>query len=73
MTIACFHDYLLKNQFLPIIFYTENDNFPISRACSLYDVIVTSLMDGTYFGISDKEDIHSYTLIVNLGLYDFQY
>ena len=45
----------LQNQFLPI-FYTQNDNFSIFWACSLYDVIATSyiIMDGTYFGINGK-------------------
>ena len=31
-------------------------------------------MVGTFFGINGKEDVHTYnTLVLNLGLYDFQY
>ena len=41
-----------------------------SRSCSLYDIIVTSYINELYlFWYQWKEDIHSYTLVVNLGLY----
>ena len=45
-----------------------------SRARSHYDVIVTSYINGLYlFWYQWKEDVHTYTLVVNLGLYDLQY
>ena len=73
MKIACFYDFLRKNQFLPI-FYTQNGHFSIFVARSHYDVIVTSYLNGLYlFWYQWKEDVHTYTLVVNLGLYDLQY
>ena len=47
-----------------------------SWARSHYDVIVTSYINGWYlFWYQWKEDVHTYTLVVNLGLglYDIQY
>ena len=45
-----------------------------SWAHSHYDVIVTSNINGWYlFWYQWKEDIHTYTMVVNLGLYDLQY
>ena len=46
-----------------------------SRACSFYDDIVTSYINGWYlFWCEWKEDIHSYTMVVHLGLlYDLPY
>ena len=42
-------------------------------ARSHYDVIVTSYINGWYlFWYQWKEDVHTYTLVVNLGLYDLQ-
>ena len=73
MKIACFYDFLRKNQFLPI-FYTQNDHFSIFVGSSHYDVIVKSYINGWYlFWYQWKEDVHTYTLEVNLGLYDLQY
>ena len=31
MKIACLHDFVRKNKFLPTTFYTQNDNFSISE------------------------------------------
>ena len=71
MKIACFYDFLRKNQFLPI-FYAQNSQF--SWAHSHYDLIVTSYINGWYlFWYQWKEDVHTYTLVVNLGLYGLQY
>ena len=69
-----FYDFLRKTQFLPI-FYTQNSHFSILVARSHYDVIVTSCINGWYlFWYQWKEDVHdTYTLVVNLGLYDLQY
>ena len=40
---------------------------------SQYDIIVTSYINGWYlFWYQWKEDVHTYTLVVNLGLYDLQ-
>ena len=73
MEIACFYDFLHKNQFLPI-FYAQNGHFSILWARSHYDVIVTSYINGWYlFWYQWKEDVHTYTLVANLGLYDLQY
>ena len=73
MKIACFYEFLRKNQFLPI-FYTQMAIFKFSWARSHYDVIVTSYINGWYlFWYQWKEDVHTYTLVVNLGLYDLQY
>ena len=45
-----------------------------SWARSHYDVIVTSYISGWYlFWYQRKENVHTYTLVVNLGLYDLQY
>ena len=45
-----------------------------SSARSHYNVIVRSIINGWYlFWYQWKEDIHTYTLVVNLGLYDLQY
>ena len=45
-----------------------------SSACSHYDVIVRSYINGWYlFWYQLKKDVHSYTVVVNLGLYDLQY
>ena len=42
-----------------------------SWARSHYDLIVTSYINGWYlFWYQWKEDVHTYTLVVNLGLYD---
>ena len=39
-----------------------------SRACSHYDIIVRSYINGRYlFWYRWKEDVHTYTLVVNLG------
>ena len=44
-----------------------------SRACSHYDVIMTSYINGSdLFWYQWKEEVHSYTLVANLGLYDIQ-
>ena len=44
-----------------------------SWARSHYDVIVTSYINGWYlFWYQWKEDVHTYTLVVNLGVYDLQ-
>ena len=47
------------------------------RACSHQNVIVRSYINGWYlFWHQWKEDVHTYTLVVNLGnlgLYDLQY
>ena len=43
-------------------------------ARSHYDVIVTSYIIGWHlFWYQWKEDVHTYTLVVKLGLYDLQY
>ena len=74
MKIACFHNFLHENQFLPIYFTRKTSISQFSRAWSLYDVIVTSYINGWYlFWYHWKEDIHSYTMVVNLGLYDIPY
>ena len=45
-----------------------------SWARSHYDVIVTSYINGWYlFWHQWQEDVHTYTLVVNLALYDLQY
>ena len=45
-----------------------------SRACPHYAIIVRSYINGWYlFWYQWKEYVHSYTLVVNLGLYDLQY
>ena len=68
MKIACFYDFSRKNQFLPI-FCTQNGH---SR--SHYDIIVTSYINGWYlFWYQCKEDVRTYTLVVNLRLHDLQY
>ena len=73
MKIACFYDFLRKNQFLPI-FYSQMAISQFSWALSHYDVKVTSYINGWYlFWYQWKEDVHTYTLVVNLGLYDLQY
>ena len=67
-----------------IFFYAQNNiwlylthKMTISqffRACSNYDVIVRSYINGWYvLWYQWKEDVHSYTLVVNLGLYDLKY
>ena len=68
-----FYDFLHKNQFLPIFYaYMAISQFLWAR--SHYDVIVTSYINGWYlFWYQWKEDVHTYTLVVNLGLYDLQY
>ena len=72
--MACFYDFLRKNQFLPI-FYTQNAwPFLNFRGRAHIDVIVTSYINGWYlFWYQWKEDVHTYTLVVHLGLYDLQY
>ena len=73
MKIAGFYDFVGKNEFLPI-FYTQNGHFQFSWARSHYDVMVTSYINGWYlFWYQWKKDVHTYTLVVNLGLYDLQY
>ena len=45
-----------------------------SWARSHYDVIVIPYINGWYlFWYQWKEDVQTYTLVVNLGLYDLQY
>ena len=45
-----------------------------SWECSHYDVIVRSYINGLHlFWYQWKEDVHTYTLVVNLGLYNLQY
>ena len=69
MKIACLTTFLRKINFVPL-FNTQNDNFSILRACSHYDVIVTSYVNGWFlFWYQWKEDVHSCTLVVNLGLF----
>ena len=47
---------------------------PFSWARSHYDVISTPYINGCYlFWYQWKEDVHTYTRVVNLGLYDLQY
>ena len=73
MKLACFYDFLRKNKFLPI-FYAQMAISQFSLARSHYDVIVTSYINGWYlFWYQWKEDVHTYTLVVNLWLYDLQY
>ena len=68
-----FYDFLGKNQFLPI-FSHKMAISQFSWARSHYDVIVTSYINGWYLlWYQWKEDVHTYTLVVNLGLYDLQY
>ena len=73
MKIECFYDFLRKNQFLPIFAYKMAIS-QFSWARSHYVVIVMSYINGWYlFWYQWKEDVHTYTLVVNLGLYDLQY
>ena len=73
MKIACFYDFLRKKLFLPI-FYAQMAISQFLWARSHYDVIVTSYINGWYlFWYQWKEDVHTYTLVVNLGLYALQY
>ena len=45
-----------------------------SLAYSQYEVIVKSYINGRYFfWYQWKEDVHTYTLVVNLGLYNLRY
>ena len=74
-----FYDFLQrkKNQFL-LIFYTKKMTISqFLRACSHQNVIVRSYINGWYlFWHQWKEDVHTYTLVLNLGnlgLYDLQY
>ena len=55
------------------MFYTQNGYFSIFEGVINYDVIVTSYINGWYlFWHHWKEDDHTVTLVVNLGLYDLQ-
>ena len=73
MKITRFMIFLRKNKFLSI-FYTQNYNFSGFECVLTYDIIVRSYINGWYlFWYQWKEDVHSYTLVVNLGLYDLQY
>ena len=72
MKIAYFMIILRKNKFLSI-FYTQNDNFSVFEACSHYYVIVRSYINGWYlFWYQWKEDVHTFTLVVHLELYDLR-
>ena len=72
MKIACFCDFLHKNQFLPI-FYTQNGHFSIFvGVLTLWrhsDVILEWLV----LILVSMERGCPYTLVVNLGLYALQY
>ena len=74
MTIACFYYFQDENKFC-LIYYTRNYNISqFSRACSHYDVIVRSYIIGWYLlWYQWKEDVQSYTLVVNVGLCAPQY
>ena len=61
------NDFVRKNQFSPL-FYTQNDHYQFSRACSHYDAIVRSYINGWYLlWYQWKEDVHTYTLVANEG------
>ena len=71
MKIAFIHDFLRKKINFCLYFTHKMTISRFLRACPIYDVIVTSYIYGWYlFWYQWKEDIHSYTLVVNLGLYD---
>ena len=73
MKIACFYDFYEKINVC--LYFTHKIAISqFSWARSHYDVIVTSYINGWYlFWYQWKEDVHTYTLVVNLGLYDLQY
>ena len=73
MKIICFYDFLRKNQFC--LYFTHKVTiFQFSRACLHYDVIARSYINGwKLFWYQWKEDVHTHTLVVNVGLHDLQY
>ena len=65
MKITCVYDFL---------WFTQNDYFLIFEGVLTYDVILRLYINGWYlFWYQWKEEVHSYTLVANLGLYDIQY
>ena len=78
MKIACFHDFLRKNQFLTL-FYTQNANFSISEGVLTlwrHSDVVHKIMLLIYsnqikfkFRYQWKEDIHCFTIVVNFGTF----
>ena len=73
MQIAWFHDFLRKNNFLPII-DTQNDNFSVFKGLLISWRHSGSYISGWYLLLYQwNKDVHTYTLVVKLGLYDLQY
>ena len=73
MKIACFYDFCLQIN-LCLYFTHKKTISQFTRACSHYDVIVRSYINGRYlFWYQWKEDVNTYTLEVKLGLYDLHY
>ena len=67
--VACFHDFYAKINIC--LYFTHKMSISqFSMPCLPSDVIVTSYITFLY---QWKEDIHSYTMVLNLGLYDLPY
>ena len=70
MKVACSYDFYVKINFC--LYFTHKITiFQFSRACSHYDVIVRSYINGWYlFWYQWKGDVHSYnTLVVNYMIF----
>ena len=70
MKITCFYDFLRKNPFLRI-FYTQNDYFSIFEGVLTlwHHSEVKSYINGWYLFWYHWEDVHTFTLVVNLGIW----
>ena len=73
MEIGCFYGFVSKKHFC-LYFIHKTTISQFSRACSHYDVIVRSYINGwNLFWYQRKKDARTYTLELTLGLYHLQY